>query len=251
LKRDLAAAALDSCFPLPLSCDLLERPKFIMGGSDEQKFSIDLSKLDENIKAANLEYSQRAFLLPGEYRLAVAILDTATGEHSTRQAQFRVAPRQHDSRAPLIPTWSPAIYPTVAWVIVGDLPRLYLVLGTRHKSGIATYPANLCPLSERAEFAGFREYLGQPIRKAVEAVFRRSVGQGPAEHLDRVLSKEQRVNNAIQAGTERNPRRVRLRDQMSRLRAGQTELALQVTGSNLDVMRSSCLSLSSEFCVTP
>jgi len=58
--------------------------------------SIDLSKLDENIKAANLEYSQGAFFLPGEYRLAVAILDTATGEHSTRQTQFRIAPLQHD-----------------------------------------------------------------------------------------------------------------------------------------------------------
>jgi hypothetical protein len=58
--------------------------------------SMDLSKLDENIKAANLEYSQHAFFLPGDYRLAVAILDTATGEHSTRQTQFRVAPRQRD-----------------------------------------------------------------------------------------------------------------------------------------------------------
>jgi len=58
--------------------------------------SIDLSKLDENIKAANLEYSQLAFFLPGDYRLAVAILDTATGEHSTKQTQFRVAPRQRD-----------------------------------------------------------------------------------------------------------------------------------------------------------
>jgi len=54
--------------------------------------SIELSKLDENIKAANLEYAQRAFFLPGDYRLAVAILDTETGEHSTRQAQFRLAP---------------------------------------------------------------------------------------------------------------------------------------------------------------
>jgi hypothetical protein len=58
--------------------------------------SIDLSKRDENIKAANLEYSQRAFFLPGDYRLAVAMLDTATGEHSSRQTQFRVAPRQRD-----------------------------------------------------------------------------------------------------------------------------------------------------------
>ena len=58
--------------------------------------SVELSKLDENIKAANLEYSQRAFVLPGDYRLAVAILDTSTGEHSTRQSEFRVAPPQHD-----------------------------------------------------------------------------------------------------------------------------------------------------------
>jgi hypothetical protein len=58
--------------------------------------SLELGKLDENIRAAKLEYSQRAFFLPGDYRLAIAILDTATGEHSTRQAQFRVAPPQHD-----------------------------------------------------------------------------------------------------------------------------------------------------------
>lgn len=58
--------------------------------------SIELSKLDENIKAANLEYSQAAFFLPGDFQLAVAILDTATGEHSTRQARFRAAPPPHD-----------------------------------------------------------------------------------------------------------------------------------------------------------
>src|SRR5271165_2201865 len=57
--------------------------------------SLDLSKLGENIKASNVEYSQGVFLLPGEYRLAVAILDTATGEHSGHQAPFRVAP-PHD-----------------------------------------------------------------------------------------------------------------------------------------------------------
>ena len=54
--------------------------------------SIELSKLDENIKAADLEYSQRAFFLPGDYRLAVGLLDTASGEHSIKQSQFRVAP---------------------------------------------------------------------------------------------------------------------------------------------------------------
>ena len=64
--------------------------------------SIELSKLDENVKAANIEYAQPAFLLPGDYRLAVAILDTATGEHSSYQAQFRVAAPGHD---PLADAW--------------------------------------------------------------------------------------------------------------------------------------------------
>ena len=47
--------------------------------------SVELSKLDENIKAVNLEIAQRAFFLPGDYQLAVAIFDTVTGEHSTRR----------------------------------------------------------------------------------------------------------------------------------------------------------------------
>jgi hypothetical protein len=58
---------------------------------------LELNKLDENIKAADVELSQRAFFVPGDYRLAVAILDTATGEHSTKQANFRVPPPSHGS----------------------------------------------------------------------------------------------------------------------------------------------------------
>jgi hypothetical protein len=53
---------------------------------------VELSKLDENVKAATIGYSQRAFFRPGDYRLAVAILDTGTGEHGTREAQFRAPP---------------------------------------------------------------------------------------------------------------------------------------------------------------
>ena len=67
----------------------------------------------------------------------------------------------------------------------------------KHIDGLATYPANLCPLFGRAEFAGFREDLGQSIGESVEAASRRAVGQGSTEHLDCVLSEEQRVNNAV------------------------------------------------------
>jgi hypothetical protein len=64
--------------------------------------AIELSKLDENIAAANVEYIQPAFVLPGDYRLAVAILDTASGDHSARQAQFHVSAPQRD---PLPNAW--------------------------------------------------------------------------------------------------------------------------------------------------
>ena len=58
--------------------------------------SIELSQLGDDIKTTILDYSQRAFFLPGDYRLAIAILDTATGEHSTRQMPFGVDPPQHE-----------------------------------------------------------------------------------------------------------------------------------------------------------
>lgn len=53
---------------------------------------VELSRLDENIQAANLQYTWSAFVLPGDYRVAVAMVDTTSGEHSTREAQFRVGP---------------------------------------------------------------------------------------------------------------------------------------------------------------
>lgn len=62
----------------------------------EDHGGMELSKLDKNVKAANVEYSQPAFFLPGSYRLAVAIVDATTGEHSAHQTQFRVASPRHD-----------------------------------------------------------------------------------------------------------------------------------------------------------
>ncbi len=61
------------------------------GARYQDHTTIDLSKLDENIKAATVQAVQPVFLLPGDYRFAVAFLDTATGEHSVIQSKFHVA----------------------------------------------------------------------------------------------------------------------------------------------------------------
>jgi hypothetical protein len=66
-----------------------------MIGSDGARFqnhsSIDLSEVDENIKAATIDIAQKAFFLPGDYQLAAAIFDVSSGEHSTLQESFRIA----------------------------------------------------------------------------------------------------------------------------------------------------------------
>lgn len=57
----------------------------------QNHFDVELSKLDPDVKSVDLEFAQAAFFLPGEYRLALLVLDTATGEHSARQAKFRIS----------------------------------------------------------------------------------------------------------------------------------------------------------------
>ena len=98
------------------------------------------------------------------------------------------------------------------------------------------YPANLCPLFGGAEFAGFGENLGEPIGEPIETMSGLAVRQRTAEHLNGVLSEEQRIDNTFQTGTRRNGWRLRLRGQMPRLRAGHVKLTLQVGASDLNVL---------------
>jgi hypothetical protein len=74
---------------------LLIQIKDVEGTRYQEHGSIELSKLDPDVKAANIDYSQRAFFVPGDYQLAVAIVDPATGEHSASQLQFKVPAPAH------------------------------------------------------------------------------------------------------------------------------------------------------------
>ena len=57
---------------------------------------------------------------------------------------------------------------------------------------------------------------------------RRAVRQRAAEHLDGMLSEQQRIDDTVQTGARRDDRRFRLRRQMPGLRAGQMKLPLQI-----------------------
>jgi hypothetical protein len=98
-----------------------------------------------------------------------------------------------------------------------------------------TYTANLCPLWGQAKFANFGEDFDKPIGKSIEATSRRTIRQGPTEHLDGMLSEEQRVDDTVLAGAGRNCWRFGLWNQMSRFLAGQMVLALQIIRRDVDV----------------
>ena len=61
--------------------------------------NLDLTKLDENVKAATIQYSYRAFFLPGDYGLAIAIVDSVSKERTVSQGHFRIAAVPQDTFA--------------------------------------------------------------------------------------------------------------------------------------------------------
>jgi hypothetical protein len=72
----------------------------------------------------------------------------------------------------------------------------------KHSADLSPYAANLCLLSGWVEFADFREDFGEPIRESVEAVLRSAVRQGTTEHLDGMLSKQQRIDYTVQTAAQ-------------------------------------------------
>ncbi len=89
--------------------------------------SINLASVPKRFKGLDAFYVQSFFLLPGDYRLAVAVYDTATEEHSVIKRRLHVSPLKND---PLPEAW--AGLPAVE-AIAGDTPpdNLYLPFAGR------------------------------------------------------------------------------------------------------------------------
>jgi len=64
--------------------------------------ALDLQRVTEDAAKSNVSYVQPAFVTPGDYRISVAILDTATGEHSAVRLPLHVNPIKND---PLPDSW--------------------------------------------------------------------------------------------------------------------------------------------------
>jgi|SRR5665213_613327 len=109
----------------------------------------DLEGLREGIKGNNVVFTQPFFVVPGDYRVAVAAFDTATGEHSAVKRNLRVSPLKKD---PLPGMWRdlPAIEfiepesDSGRWYLPSIAGRLHLPVKTRHPIDVALL-VNLTP----------------------------------------------------------------------------------------------------------
>ena len=114
---------------------------------------IDLDKVAEGVRSQYLIYTWSAFVLPGDYRVALAVVDTMNGEHGIREERLHVAPLKND---PLPDAWRglPSVEflapadPPDAWYLPSIGAPLHLPVETRRPVRIDVL-VNLTP-SERA-----------------------------------------------------------------------------------------------------
>jgi hypothetical protein len=98
--------------------------------------AIELQKVTDAAGQSNVIFTQTALVVPGDYRVDLAILDTRTGEHATMQRTLRIASLKSDPLPdswrglPLVEFTEPAD-PPEAWFQPYLTGRLHLPLETR------------------------------------------------------------------------------------------------------------------------
>ena len=88
------------------------------GVSWQSHLDMDLVNLEEGMKSNNVDFTLFFFILPGEYQIALAVYDDATGEHSIRKHRLHVSPLKND---PLPSAWLGL--PPVEFIPVLDEPE--------------------------------------------------------------------------------------------------------------------------------
>ena len=123
------------------------------GGIWQDHGAPEFKKVEEGVRSQYLDYTWSVFVLPGDYRVALAVVDTQTHDHGVREERVHVAATRND---PLPDAWRslPAVEflapdePPAFWYQPDIRGRLHLPLETRRPVRVDVL-VNLTP-SERA-----------------------------------------------------------------------------------------------------
>ena len=94
------------------------------GGTYQSHTAVNLTGVEKGISASNVIYSTRAFVLPGEYRVAILLLNSATKEHWFKTEKVQFAELKHD---PFPESWKDL--PPVEFFPHADPPQSWLLPG--------------------------------------------------------------------------------------------------------------------------
>ena len=122
--------------------------------------ALDLKQIQAGIKADNALFTQPFFVLPGDYRVSVAVFDSATGDHSVIKRNLHVTPLKND---PLPDMWSnlPAVEfvapesSSDRWYLPSVEGRLKLAVETHHPINVDLL-VNLTPSERLSASAGIQ-----------------------------------------------------------------------------------------------
>ena len=131
----------------------------------------DLAHIEEGIRRNNVIFSQSFFVVPGDYRAAVAIFDTASGEHNIIKRTLHVAPFRND---PLPDLWRdlPAVEfftPEPTGSLVSPVSRRETASACRNPPSDASQPGGesdargtVCDFFPRSESQSWRRCCHRP-----------------------------------------------------------------------------------------
>jgi len=120
--------------------------------------AIDFRKVEAGVRAQYLEYTWSAFVLPGDYRVALGVVDTQNHDHGAREERVHVAGMRGD---PLPQAWQglPEVeflapdQPPESWYLPGTQGHLNLPMETRRPVQVNVL-VNLTPSERTRNSAG-------------------------------------------------------------------------------------------------
>lgn len=96
----------------------------------------ELDEIQDELRNADIVYTQEALVLPGEYRVSLALLDTASGEHSATRKTLRVPGLGNDPLPQMWRNLPPVEFLTTEdaadrWFLPSVTGRLHIPVATR------------------------------------------------------------------------------------------------------------------------
>lgn len=144
----------------------------------------DLTNVAEGIKANTVEFGQLMFVLPGDYRISIAIYDDATGEHSLLRRQLHVSALRND---PFTDAWRglPAVeflptdsVPPETWYFPSVEGKLNLAVSTREPVQVQLV-VNLTPSGQLAASTGAQKRALEMLIPAAKVISEVNWGATP------------------------------------------------------------------------